>query len=174
MLWPFQNKTVTNYWLKVFALYALMEACIQLLFLIILNNFGPRIISNIEIHFLMWIFQCLLIWPIWFVAWSVSKQKIIVQLLVNSGFYLIYSYAWFGPVQDMIGYLHDNLQSVTRPQHERIQAILDSGDQFSYLNYQLLKHAFRLSWFYLAAYFYNYRLAEKNGQNWLLPIKNCS
>ncbi|MEO6254485.1 MAG: histidine kinase [Ferruginibacter sp.] len=161
MIWPFHHKTIARYWLKVFALYALMEACIQLLFLIILNNFGARIISNLEIHFLMWIFQCLLIWPIWFVAWSVSKQKVIVQVLVNIGFYFMYSYAWFGPVQDVIGYLHDNLQEMVRPENDRIKAILDSGDQYSYLNYQLLKHAFRLSWFYLAAYFYNYRLEEK-------------
>jgi hypothetical protein len=83
MIWPFHHKTMAAYWLKAFALYALMEACIQLLFLIILNNFGTRVISNIEIHFLMWVFQCLLVWPIWFVAWSVSKQKIIVQVLVK-------------------------------------------------------------------------------------------
>ncbi|MEO6542174.1 MAG: histidine kinase [Ferruginibacter sp.] len=152
---------MARYWLKVFALYAMMEACIQLLFWIILNNFGARIISNIEVHFLMWAFQCLLIWPIWFVAWSVSKQKILVQILVNIGFYIIYSYLWFGPVQDMIGYLHNNLQQVTRSESDRVKAILDSGNQYSYLNYQLLKHGFRLSWFYLAAYFYNYRLEEK-------------
>jgi hypothetical protein len=161
MIWPFHHKTVASYWLKVFALYALMEACIQLLFFFILNNFGTRPISNLEVHLLMWIFQCLLIWPIWLVAWSVRQQKIVVQILVNIGFYAIYSYLWFGPVQQVIGYLHDNLQQFTRAENDRLTPILDSGDQYSYLNYQLLKHAFRLSWFYLAAYFFNYRLEEK-------------
>jgi hypothetical protein len=161
MIWPFSDKAGTNYWFKVFALYALTEACIQLLFLIVLNNFGNRPISLIEIHGLMWVFQCLLIWPIWWVAWSVRKKKIILQVFVNLGFYIIYSYAWFGPVQDLIGYLYNDLIQVTRPADKRIAAILDNGDEYSYLNYQLLKHAFRLSWFYLAAYFYNYRLEEK-------------
>lgn len=109
----------------------------------------------------MWIFQCLLIWPIWLVAWSVSKQKIVVQVLVNIVFYIIYSYTWFGPIQHVIGYLYDNLEQFTRAENDRLKAILDSGNQYSYLNYQLLKHAFRLSWFYLAAYFYHYRQEEK-------------
>ncbi|HEV7783178.1 MAG TPA: histidine kinase [Chitinophagaceae bacterium] len=161
MIWPFAHKAGTNYWLKVFALYALTEACIQLLFFIVLNNFGTRPISLVEIHLLMWIFQCLLIWPIWWVAWSVRKTKIIVRVFVNLAFYIIYSYIWFGPVQDLIGHLYDNLIQVTRTEGKRIPAILDNGDEYSYLNYQLLKHAFRLSWFYLAAYFYNYRLEEK-------------
>ena len=161
MLWPFHHKEETRYWLKVFALYALVEALIQLLFFVILNNFGTRPISIIEMHLLMWFFQCLLIWPIWWVAWSVRKKKIIVQIFVNIAFYILYSYVWFGPVQDTIGYLYYNLQQLTRTESNRLVAMLDSGDQYSYLNYQLLKHAFRLSWFYLAAYFYNYRLEEK-------------
>ncbi len=161
MIWPFSDKAGTNYWFKVFALYALTEACIQLLFFIVLNNFGQRPISLIEIHLLMWVFQCLLIWPIWWVAWSVRKTKIIVQVLVNLAFYIIYSYAWFGPVQGLIGPLYDSMITVTRAPADRIPAILDSGDQYSYLNYQLLKHAFRLSWFFLAAYFYNYRREDK-------------
>lgn len=161
MFWPFYHKEETNYWLKVFALYALMEACIQLLFFIVLNNFGSQPISLIEIHLLMWLFQCLLIWTIWWVAHSVRHKKIIVQVLVNLGFYIIYSYLWFGPVQDAIGSLYNNLLDVTRTENNRLVAVLDQGDQYSYLNYQLLKHAFRLSWFYLAAYLYNYRLAEK-------------
>lgn len=158
---PTDHKAVRRYWLKVFVLYALTEACIQLLFYIVLNNFGTRPISLIEVHFLMWIFQCLLIWPIWWVAWSVRKTKIVVQVLVNLGFYILYSYIWFGPVQDLVGYLYDRMILVTQQPANRIPAILDSGDQYSYLNYQLLKHAFRLSWFYLAAYFYNYRREER-------------
>jgi hypothetical protein len=158
---PTDHNAVRRYWLKIFALYALTEACIQLLFYIVLNNFGTRPISLIEVHFLMWIFQCLLIWPIWRVAWSVRKTKIVVQVLVNLGFYILYSYIWFGPVQDLVGYLYDRMILVTQQPANRIPAILDSGDQYSYLNYQLLKHAFRLSWFYLAAYFYNYRREER-------------
>ena len=161
MFWPFHHKEETRYWLKVFALYALVEACIQLLFFIILNNYGTRPISIIEFHLVMLCFQCLLIWPIWWVAWSVRKKKLIIQILVNLVFYIVYSYLWFGPVQDAIGYLYNNLQQLTRTESNRLVAMLDSGDQYSYLNYQLLKHAFRLSWFFLAAYFYNYRLEEK-------------
>src|SRR5688500_16128123 len=142
---PFPDKHRTNYWLMVFALYALAEVCIQLLFFVVLNNFGTRPISLIEIHLLMWVFQCLLIWPIWWVAWSVRKTKIPIQVIVNLAFYIIYSYIWFGPVQDLIGYLYDNLIITTRSADNRLEAILDSGDEYSYLNYQMLKHAFRLS-----------------------------
>jgi Histidine kinase len=161
MLWLSHHKVAARYWLKVFAVYALVEAVIQLLFLYLLNNFGTRPISNIEIHLLMWLFQCLLIWPIWWVAWSVRKKTIIIQVIVNLVFYIAYSYLWFGPVQDAIGYLHNELQQITRTENNRVQAILDSGNEYSYLNYQLLKHAFRISWFYLAAYFYNYMQEEK-------------
>lgn len=161
MLWPFQHKDTARYWLRVFALYALIEACIQLMFYFILNNFGTRRISIIEYHLVMWFFQCLLIWPIWWVAWSVREKKLLVQILVNIFFYVIYSYCWFGPVQDAIAYLYNNLQEITRPVNDRQVPYLDRGDEYSFLNYQLLKHAFRLSWFFLAAYFYNYRLEEK-------------
>ena len=152
---------MANYWLKVFALYALAEACVQLLFFFILNNFGTRRIGIIEFHLVMWVFQCLLIWPIWWVAWSVRQRSLIIQIGVNISFYVVYSYAWFGPVQDAIGFIYNNLQELTRSAGDRQEGYLDRGNEYSYLNYQLLKHAFRLSWFYLAAYFYNYRLEEK-------------
>jgi Histidine kinase len=161
MIWPFHNKTLANYWLKVFALYALIEACIQLLFFFILNNFGSKRISIIEYHIVMWFFQCLLIWPIWWVAWSVRQRKFLVQVLVNVAFYVGYSYCWFGPMQDAIAWLYNDLQGLTRPESDRQAPYLDRGNEYSFLNYQLLKHAFRLSWFFLAAYFYNYRLEEK-------------
>ncbi len=161
MIQLIHHKEQTSYWLRVFALYALAEACIQLLLFVIVNNFRSKPISLIEFHLLMWIFQCLLIWPIWAVAWSVRNKKIIVQILVNLGFYIMYSYVWFGPVQEMIGFLYDNLQQVTRTESNRLKATLDNGTQDTYLNYQLLKHAFRLSWFYLAAYFFNYKQEEK-------------
>ena len=161
MFWPFHHKEQTSYWLKVFALYVLIEACIQLLFLLILNNFGSQRISIPEYHLIMLFFQCLLIWPIWWVAWSVRKKKIIIQIIVNLSFYVVYSIIWFGPVQDGIAFLYNNLQELTRPVTDRQTPYLDRGNEYSFLNYQLLKHAFRLSWFYLANYFYNYRLEEK-------------
>ncbi len=157
----FHHKAEASYWAKVFALYALTEAVIQLLFFFILNNFGTNRISIIEFHLIMWAFQCLLIAPIWWVAWVVRKEKLVVQILVNIVFYVLYTYLWFGPVQDAIGYLYNNLQELTRSAANRQEAYLDRGSEYSYLNYQLLKHAFRLSWFYLAAYLYNYRLEEK-------------
>lgn len=153
--------TPRRYWLNLFALYALVEAGIQLIFFIILNNFGQKQISLIEIHFIMWVFQCLLIWPIWWVAWLVRKKGIALQILVNLAFYIGYSYIWFGPVQNVIGWLYNHLLQFTRLPGNRLPAILDTGSEYSYLNYQLLKHAFRLSWFYLAAYFLRYRQEEK-------------
>ena len=161
MIWPFHHKALAGYWLKVFAWYAITEACIQLLFFFILNNFGTKRIGIIEFHLVMWLFQCMLIWPIWWVAWLVRQQKIVIQILVNTAFYAIYSYCWFGPVQDAIGFLYNGLQEITRAANDRQIPYLDRGSEFSYLNYQLLKHAFRLSWFFLAAYFYNYRAEEK-------------
>lgn len=150
-----------NFWLKVFALYALAEAAIQLIFFTLLNNFGKAPVSLIELHALMWLFQCLLIWPIWWVAALVRKQKILAQFIVNAAFYLLYSYLWFGPVQNLIGWLYNETILITRPPGGRLTAVLDKGNEYSYLNYQLLKHAFRLSWFYLAAYFFHYQTEEQ-------------
>jgi Histidine kinase len=161
MTWPFRHKAEANFWLNVFALYALAEACIQLLYFIILNNFGTNRISILEIHLVMWFFQCLLIGPIWWVAWTVRKKNLVIQIIVNLAFYVLYSFFWFGPVQEAINYLYNNIQELTRSVTDRQVAYLDRGNEYSYLNYQLLKHAFRLSWFFLAAYFYNYRLEEK-------------
>ncbi len=161
MVWPFLNKPLARYWLKVFAMYALVEAIIQLLFFYILNNYGDRIISNWEFHFIMWVFQCVLIWPIWWMAWLVRKQSVIIQIITAILFYIIYSYFWFGPVQQLIGFLNDRIQETTRVEQERVKAALDNGKSAAYLNYQLLKHGFRLSWFFLANYFYHYRREEK-------------
>jgi hypothetical protein len=110
MIWQFQNKALANYWLKVFALYALTEACIQLLFFFILNNYGTNRITIIEFHFVMCFFQCLLIWPIWWVAWSVKHKNAVVQIVINVAFYVVYSLLWFGPVQDAIGFFYNELQ----------------------------------------------------------------
>lgn len=161
MLWPFNNRPLASYWLKVFAWYALTEACIQLLFLYILNNFGTRTISNWEFHLIMWVFQCVLIWPIWWMAYIVSKKSIATQILVAVGFYLLYSYVWFGPVQKAVAYLHMGLQHYTRTPETTVNSYVDRANNYTYINYQLLKHSFRLSWFFLANYFYHYRLEEK-------------
>ncbi|HEX5654711.1 MAG TPA: histidine kinase [Chitinophagaceae bacterium] len=161
MSWPFHHKELAIFWVKVFALYAITEAFIQLLFLYILNNYGDRPISNWEFHTIMWVFQCLLIWPIWYVAWLVKKRNIFLQVLVNVLFYLVYSQFWFGPVQDLIAWLHQHLQALTRPAGERLVSPVDQGSSFAYLNYQLLKHGFRLSIFYIANYFYHYRQEEQ-------------
>ncbi|MBC7868084.1 MAG: histidine kinase [Gloeobacteraceae cyanobacterium ES-bin-316] len=160
MLLSVKNKAQTRYWLNVFAWYALAEACIQLVFFFILNNFGSQRISIIEFHLVMWCFQCLLIWPIWWVASAVIKKNILVQILLNLLFYALYSYIWFGAVQDSIAFLYDGLQEITRPKTDRQAPYLDRGYEFSFLNYQLLKHSFRLAWFYLAWYFYNYKEEE--------------
>lgn len=109
----------------------------------------------------MWVFQCLLIWPIWWMAWLVHSKPVIVQIITAVFFYILYSYYWFGPVQELIGFLHDRLQEITRLKQERMKGMLDNGSSSSYLNYQLLKHGFRLSWFFLANFFYQYRLEEK-------------
>ncbi len=156
MPWPFHNKILANYWLKVFGLYVLTEACIQLLFNFILNNFSQQPVSNLGFHLIMLFFQCLLIWPIWCVAHSVQNKPVITQWFINLVFFVIYSYFWLGPVQDSIRYLHQYLQQITVPEAQRLQTPVDTS-----FNYQLLKHTFRLSWFYLANYFFNYRLEEE-------------
>lgn len=64
-------------------------------------------------------------------------------------------------MQDAIAFLYNSLQEFTRPVTDRQVPYLDRGNEYSFLNYQLLKHAFRLFWFYLANYFFQYRLEEK-------------
>jgi hypothetical protein len=95
------------------------------------------------------------------VASLVRNRNIAVQVLVNLLFYVAYSFFWFGPVQEVIGWLYHHLLIYTRSPENRIRAVLDRGYDYSYLNYQLLKHGFRLSWFYLAAYFHQYWREEK-------------
>ncbi|MBC7938024.1 MAG: histidine kinase [Rhizobacter sp.] len=154
------NKKFTRYWLKVFALYAITEAVIQLLFFFILNNFSVARISIIEYHFVMWVFQCVLILPIWLVAARALKQNTLTQLILNLLFYIGYTWCWFGPVQYAIAEVYNAVQEITRPLADRQLANLDKGDEYAFLNYQLIKHAFRLLWFYMAAFFYNYQVEE--------------
>lgn len=156
MVWPFYNKSLARYWLKIFVLYALIEACIQLTFNFILNNFSSQRISNIEFHAIMWVFQCITIWTIWWVANTVYNKPVIVQVIVNLFFFIAYSYVWFGTVQDCIRYLHQHLQQLTLPAENRLQSIVDTS-----VKYQILKHSFRLSFFFLGNYFYHYRREEE-------------
>lgn len=159
MTWPFHNRTQAKYWLKVFGLYALFEGFIQLLYNYLLNEYGKRPISNLEFHGMMWFFQCVLIWPIWWVAWSVHKKNVAIQLLVNLSFFIVYSIIWFGPVQEIIQSLHQGLQQLLRPPSKWIVTPVDAASDL--LPYQLLKHTFRLSWFFLANYLYHYRREEQ-------------
>lgn len=169
MTWPLNNTNLASYWLRVFALYALFEAFIQLLFNYLINSYGSSPISNPEFHLIMWLFQCLLIWPIWLVAHAVYKKPVIVQVLVNILFFIVYSYIWFGPVQDGLTFLHQQFQSATRPVTERLPTPVDT---FDYVHYQVLKHMFRLSWFFLANYFYHYRNEEKQRMNLAIANKD--
>ena len=159
MTWPFHNRPQAKYWLKVFGLYALFEACIQLLYNYLINEYGKRPISNLEFHGIMWLFQCLLIWPIWWVAWSVHRKKTGIQVIVNLSFFIVYSIIWFGPVQDIIQFLHQEIQQLVRIPSNRIKTPVDAAADL--LPYQLLKHTFRLSWFFLANYLYHYRREEQ-------------
>ncbi len=160
MIWPFNNKTLRPYWLRVFALYALIEAAIQLSFNFLLNYFREIPISNIQVHAVMWLMQCLLIWPIWWVANSVRSRSVTIQVIVNFIFFILYSYFWFGPVQYVVEQLHQWLQLHTLPPEERIPTFVDISADINYLNYQFLKHCFRLSWFFLADFFYHYQKEE--------------
>lgn len=153
---PFNDKLFTHYWLKVFGVYAITEACIQLLFNYVLNNFVPAQISNLEFHSVMWLFQCITIIPIWWIAYLARKKSLLTQVAVNLVFFFIYTWFWLDPVQQMIQSLHQHLQQITRPVSERILTPVDT----SYI-YQFVKHAFRLSWFFLADYFYNYQTEEE-------------
>jgi len=154
--WPFHNKTLAAYWLKVFTIYALIEACIQLLFNFILNHFLSQRISNLGFHAIMWLFQCVMIWGIWWVANAVYGKRLVTQIFVNLVFFGVYSYFWFGPVQDCVRFLHQLLQQFTLPAAERLPTPVDTS-----LKYQVIKHSFRLSFFFLANYFYHYRLEEE-------------
>ena len=155
-LWPLHNKSLRDYWIKVFSLYACVEACIQLMFLFILNNFSERPVSNLEFHSIMWVFQCMMVWTIWFTAQSVYEEPIWVQIFVNLFFFIAYSIFWLGPIQDSIHYLHQHLQQFTLPKENRLPSAVDSS-----VGYQLLKHGFRLAFFYFANFFYSYRIEEQ-------------
>lgn len=171
MSWPFHHTALANYWLRVFILYAIVEACIQLLFNYILNTFGDTI-SNLEFHGLMWFFQCLLILPIWGIAWWARKKSILHQVFINASFFFLYTYFWFGPVQDTIQFIHQEIQQYTRSQEKRLRTPIDRSSDLSYINYQFLKHSFRLSWFFLANYFYNFFQEEKKRMELTLANKN--
>ncbi len=161
MMWPFRNKVESSYWLRVFAYYALAELGVQLVFFFIFNTYTGSEGSNIEYHLLMVVFHCILIWPIWWVARSVRKQPVFVQVFVNLVFAFIYGYAWLVPVQDAFAWVYNHVLDITQPGSRHEDPTIDSKLHFSILNYQILKHAFRLCWYYMAAYLYNYQREEK-------------
>lgn len=145
----------------MFVLYALAEAAMQLFFYILINHFRTPRVSIPEHHAVMWVFQCLFILPIWLLAKLLYRQPVIIQIVLHAVFYVIYSYAWFGPVQDAFVFFYSQLQEITRSISDRHAAVPDRGSEYSYLKHQLLKHSFRLSWFYVAAFFFNYRREEQ-------------
>jgi Histidine kinase len=73
----------------------------------------------------------------------------------------VYGYLWLVPVQDVFAFVYNTILDVTQPGTKHSNPTIDSKLHFTILNYQILKHAFRLSWYYLADYFYNYRKEEK-------------
>lgn len=161
MIWPFRHKAEARYWLKAFSFYALAETSVQLIFFFIFNTFTRSEGSNIEYHLLMVMFHCMLIWPIWWVARAVRKQHIAVQVLANLAFAFVYGWCWFGPVQHVFSSAYNNLLDLTRPGVVHAGLSVDSSMHYSIINFQIVKHAFRLSWYYLAEYLYNYRSEEK-------------
>lgn len=161
MIWPFRHREERRYWFKIFGWYAVAEATVQVIFFFIFNTFTRSEGSNIEYHVLMLFFHCLLIWPIWWVARLVRRKPVMVQILVNLAFAFFYGYFWFGPVQDIFAFLYNHILNITRPGTRHTGSTIDSSMHYAILNYQILKHAFRLSWYYLADYFFNYRMEEK-------------
>lgn len=161
MIWPFRYKKERRYWLKVFGWYAVTEATVQFIFFFIFNTFTRTEGSNLEYHLLMLLFHCVLIWPIWWVARAVRKQPVAVQVLVNVCFAFVYGYFWFVPVQEVFAVVYKELLDITQPGNTYSGPTIDSNMHYAVLNYQLLKHAFRLSWYYLAGYFYNYQQEER-------------
>jgi Histidine kinase len=113
----------------------------------------------------MWVCQCIMIWPIWWVAHSVYNKPVTTQIVINLLFFIAYSFFWFGPVQDCIRFLHQHLQQITVPVEKRLPTPVDTS-----VKYQILKHCFRLSWFFLANYFYHYRREEE--RRLLLAVAN--
>jgi hypothetical protein len=84
-----------------------------------------------------------------------------VQIAVNLAVALLYGYAWLIPVQDIFGSAYNAVLDITQPGTKHTGSTIDSKLHYSIINFQILKHAFRLSFFYLAQYFYNYKWEEK-------------
>lgn len=156
------------YWLKVFLLYVLFEACIQLLFLFTLNTFGSTI-SDWQFHLIMWAFQCFFILPIWLVAYSLKTTPAWMQVSGNAAFFLLYTFFWYNVVQGWVAWGHSQLLPFTA---SNTGAPLNPPvDTWNYFHYQLLKHAFRLGWFYVGNFFFHYQQEEQQKQQLLLTNK---
>jgi hypothetical protein len=159
MRWPSLQQNNTRYWIRVYLLYVAFEASVQLFFLVTLNIFEWNRISDIEVHLLMWIFQCVLILPIWWVAYLFRGKEVWQQVIANSIFFILYTFFWYGPVMQWLATLHVQLQQITQPNNtDRVVAVVDT---WTFFHYQLLKHAWRLGWFFVADFFYHYKREEK-------------
>src|SRR6185503_1247847 len=105
MRWPSLQQDSTRYWIRVYLLYVAFEACVQLFFFLTLNISAARQISDIEMHFLMWIFQCVFVLPIWYIAYLLRKKAAWQQVIANTVFFIGYTFFWYGPVMHGLGFL---------------------------------------------------------------------
>jgi hypothetical protein len=158
--WPSANTGVLQYWLRVYGWYALAEAGIQLIFYFVLNHFGTQPISNIPFHCIMWVAQCLMIFPIWYVAFVSLRVFVGWQVAINTVFFVLYSFFWFGAVQAAILFVYEPLQQWLLPPAKQLTATVDSLENIDFVPYQVLKHAFRLGWFYLAYFHFSFQKEE--------------
>lgn len=169
MRWPSLQHDSTRYWIRVYLLYIAFEACVQLFFYLTLNIFDSLRVSDPETHLLMWLFQCVLLLPIWYIAYLFRKKAVWIQIITNFSFFIIYTLFWYGPAMEWLGALHDQLQQITTPDKtKRIAAVVDT---WRLLYYQILKHAWRIGWFFVADFLYNYRKEEKQRLSLLVANK---
>lgn len=154
----FFQQDSTRYWLKVYLLYIAFEACVQLFFFLTLNIYSRRI-SDIELHFIMWLFQSVFVLPIWYVGYLFRQKAIWLQVIANTVFFIGYTFFWYDLAMGWLAQLHVQLQEITQPgKSDKIIAVVDTWSAFYY---QLLKHAWRLGWFFVADFFYHYKKEEK-------------
>ena len=118
MRWPSLKEASTRYWLKVYLLYVVFEACIQLFFFLTVNIFDAKQLSDIEYHFLMWIFQCAFVLPIWYIAHLFRQRAVWQQVIANTTFFIAYTFFWYGPVIHLLMALHDQLRQITHPNNK--------------------------------------------------------
>jgi len=130
---PTLQQASTQYWLKVYLLYVAFEACVQLFFFLTLNISEARQISDIEMHLLMWIFQCVFVLPIWYIAYLFRKRAAWEQVIANTVFFIGYTFFWYGPAMQWLGTLHVQLQQIIEPNNpNKLAATVDTWAFFYY------------------------------------------